>query len=208
MPKGISHSDLLVLLRQRYEEPRYAFFTEVGNVVGFPSRRGDAIAMAMWRSLGLEVHGFEIKMSRTDWMHERLRPDKAEHGLFPYCDRWWLVLSEPEIIKEEEVPASWGVLVPKGKCLATVQKATKLTPVRLTREFVASVLRKALGATTEDLKRKERLRKRPGNTVEEIEQAGRSLAAILSHAQRRLDTLRYTVQELQKLQDENKEQEV
>lgn len=76
----MTHAEVVAALRERYPAPEYAFFTEVPDEVGFGNRM-DALAMAMWRSRGLEIHGFEIKCSRSDWLREKKRPHKAD-GFF------------------------------------------------------------------------------------------------------------------------------
>ncbi len=195
------YEDLIAALAARYEHPRYAFFTEVGNAVGFPSSRIDALAMAMWRSLGLEVHGFEIKASRSDWLREKRQPFKNE-DLYFYCDRWWLVVGNTDIIKDDELPPTWGLLVPRGKSLVVAVKAPQLSPQPLDRAFVASILRKAFHAEKHEV----RWQRRPQNTVEELEQAKRSIRAFLDNVERRLDRLRYQCRGLQREIDDKAQQ--
>ena len=161
--------------------------------VGFPSSRIDALAMAMWRSLGLEVHGFEIKLSRSDWLREKRQPFKAEE-LCLYCDRWWLVLGDKDIVKDGELPPTWGLLIPRGKSLVVSVNALKLTPISLDRVFIASILRKAFHAEKHEV----RWQRRPQNTVEELEQAKRSIRGSLGNLDRRLYLLQLQCLQLQK----------
>lgn len=101
--------------------------------------------MGLWQSKGIEIEGFELKVSRADWNRERKRPAKAE-SILSYCDRWWLVVADQAIVKlgsENELPAPWGLLVPRGDHLVAVKQAPKLDPRPLDRWFVASVLRHA-----------------------------------------------------------------
>ncbi len=189
----MDYKDLIAALAARYEHPRYAFFSEVGNAVGFPSSRLDALAMAMWRSLGLEVHGFEIKLTRSDWLREKRQPFKNE-DLYSYCDRWWLVLGDKDIVKDGELPPTWGLLLPRGKSLVLAVKAPQLTPTPLDRVFVASILRKAFHAEKHEV----RWQRRPQNTAEELEQAKRSIRTSLDNVERRLDRLRYQCRGLQR----------
>lgn len=191
----LTHEEIIQALAARYEHPRYAFFSEVGNAVGFPSNRLDALAMAMWRSLGLEIHGFEIKMHRSDWLRECKQPFKAEE-LYSYCDRWRLVLGDKSIVQVDqgELPITWGLLVPRGKSLRVEVQAKELKPVALDRKFLASILRKALHAT----KLETRWQKRPQNTVEELEQLLRGLRASLNHVSLKLDRIKYAIQAAQK----------
>lgn len=52
-------------LRQKFPAQEYALFFEVRSATGFPGRlrSADALAMSLWPSRGLELHGFEIKVS-------------------------------------------------------------------------------------------------------------------------------------------------
>lgn len=142
---------LIEAIRSRFPPPTYACFSEVGNAVGFSTRRVDVIAMAMWRSRGLEVHGLEIKMSRSDWLRELRDPAKSEE-LFVYCDRWWIVVPSKGIVKEE-LPQGWGLLRWNGVGLreeVTAARQKKTKP--LTREFVAAVLRHAHKTSFTDIR--------------------------------------------------------
>jgi hypothetical protein len=138
-PRYWRSQDLLAALRVRYAAPQYAMFEEVFSSVG-GGQRADAVAVAMWRSRGLAIHGCEIKTYRSDWLRELKNPKKAEH-IFRYCDFWWLVLSDNTIAKVEEVPTSWGILMPQGDILKQVRAASKLDPDPLDRPFLCSLLR-------------------------------------------------------------------
>lgn len=145
----VLHTHQLVhALARLYKAPEYAFFTEVTDATGArQSQYCDGLAMALWPSRGLEVIGFEIKASRSDWLRERKNPAKAE-SIYQFCDRWFLVVGDPNIVADGELPATWGLMAPstradrKGK-LTIVTPAPKLTPKPMSTEFVASILRRA-----------------------------------------------------------------
>ena len=62
-------AELMKLLRGRHPAHCWAFFENVPNATGYAQRRtADAVAMALWPSLGLELHGFELKISRGDFL--------------------------------------------------------------------------------------------------------------------------------------------
>lgn len=69
-----------------------------------------------------EILGFEVKVSRSDWLSELKKPEKAD-SLARYCDRWYLVISDPKIVKDGELPPTWGLLCRKGDRLVEVVKA-------------------------------------------------------------------------------------
>lgn len=121
----------------------WAHFTEVRNGTGFARsvRSADAIAMSLWPSRGLEVHGFEIKASRSDWLRELKKPEKADEFI-RYCDRWFVV-TEPNVVEKGELPPTWGHLERRGSKLVAVTDAPKLDAEPITRAFLAAILRAA-----------------------------------------------------------------
>lgn len=130
-------------IRKRYGAPAFAVFFEVGNATGFRcSRHADAVAMSIWPSRGLEVIGIECKASRSDWTRERDNPAKAE-SIQKYCDRWFLLTENAAILRDGELPTTWGHLTMRGKVIHQLVDAPKLTPEPLTRSFVAAMLRRA-----------------------------------------------------------------
>lgn len=157
----LTESDLLALLRARYTEKAgngngdaWAFVTHVRNAAGFDANRTvDAIAMSLWPSRGLTLHGFEVKCSRTDWQRELANPAKAE-AFAQLVDRWWLVVADEAIVQPGELPEGWGLLVVRrgklvcaseAKPLRATSAVAKLAPLpeAFTRSFLASLLRAA-----------------------------------------------------------------
>ena len=143
----MTEAELKVRLRQRYTRNfEWVFMTNVRDVTGYPKgkrRYADAMAMNMYPSRGLGLHGFEIKLNREDLMSEIRDPSKS--GAFKqFCDHWWLVISDKGIIKLGGVPDDWGVMwaPPKGG-LRVIKKAPQLEPEPITRGFLASLLRNA-----------------------------------------------------------------
>lgn len=142
---------LELALRERFAAPEWALFFEVRNGTGFDraARSADAIAMSLWPSRGLEFYGFEVKRSRADWLRELKDPAKAE-AIAAYCDRWWIVVDDRAIVKDGELPATWGLLALHGKALRCEREATLLTPKPFDRLFVAALLRSAQKASPGD----------------------------------------------------------
>lgn len=147
----MTEAEILDVLVKRYPEPAWAFIPHVPNATGaVATRTADAMAMSLWPSRGLELHGFEIKCSRSDWLRELKTPHKAD-PLFAYCDRWWVVTPKvrkgfnagPDIVEDGELPPTWGLLrIDGGKCAVHVE-APKLAPKPLDRKFLAAILRRA-----------------------------------------------------------------
>lgn len=137
-----SEAEVFAALRERYQAPEWAILRGVRNGTGYQreTRTADAIAMSVWPSRGLEVHGFEIKVSRADWVKEKRDPAKAEE-IARFCDRWWIVAGEPGLVLAGELPAGWGLLVPKGDKLIVKVEAPKLEAQPISRLFLASIFR-------------------------------------------------------------------
>lgn len=137
-------ADIAVAMRKRYPANAYALLFEVGNETGFGcSRHADALCMSLWPSRGLDVMGFEFKASRSDWLKELGDPAKAE-AILQYCDSWWLVVADKEIVKPGELPKGWGLLALNGRgTLDVVATAETIIPKLWPKTFIASVLRSA-----------------------------------------------------------------
>lgn len=89
---------------------RWVFATHVRDAAGFDaSRTADAVALDLWPSKGLELHGFEVKVSRSDWLRELAKPDKHV-PVARFCDRWWLVVPDRTIVHSGELPKTWGLI--------------------------------------------------------------------------------------------------
>lgn len=137
-------------LAAKYKEPAYAFLQEVRNSTGFVGnvRSADAIAMSLWPSRGLDLIGFELKISRSDWLHELNKPQKADE-IAPYCDYWWVVVADESIVLEGELPPTWGLMAAsgRGRSLRIIKDAPKLEAKELSRGLLASLLRNATSGT-------------------------------------------------------------
>jgi len=139
----MSTPQLREALRKRYAMPEWVLMEEVRDAAGFESNRSaDGIAMSMWPSRGLEINGFEIKASRSDWLRELKDPAKAE-SIAAYCDRWWIV-AVPNIVKLEELPVGWGLLElkPNGSLTETKKAPSRDNVKPLNRTFVAAMMRR------------------------------------------------------------------
>lgn len=135
--------EIMAALANRHAGGEWAYVEEVANSTGGPaSRAADAMALNLWPSRGLELHGFEVKASRSDWLRELKAPEKAD-VLFGYCNRWWVVVGEKGIVQDGELPPTWGLLVPRGNDLVVKVQAPALDPKPLSRHFIAAFVRRA-----------------------------------------------------------------
>jgi hypothetical protein len=123
----VNASDVVDLLQARYSfENGWGSLREVSPPGS--NRRFDAVAFTLWKSAGVVVHGFEVKVSRSDWLSELRNPAKSE-TLASFCDHWWIV-APPEVAVKTEVPEPWGLLTVVNGGLRQVRTAPKRKPLR------------------------------------------------------------------------------
>lgn len=135
-------------MSKRWAAPEYAVMWEVGRATGAVShqRYADAVIMSLWPSRGLELHGVEIKVTRADWRREAADPAKAE-TIAAYCDRWWIHTGPGVIQDTSELPPMWGAREFDGRVWRTIKEAEKTEAKACDRTFLASLLRRADGAS-------------------------------------------------------------
>lgn len=136
-------ADVRTALARKFCAPEYALFYEVANATGSAATRSaDAIAMGLWPSRGLYLQGFEIKVSRSDWLSELKNPAKAEE-IAQFCHHWWIV-TPPGIVKPGELPEGWGLYEVHGNGLR-VSTPAPVNPgeVAISKRFLAALLRRA-----------------------------------------------------------------
>ena len=142
MTTTYSEGGITQLMRARYAAPEWAFLSQVRNKTGLSGMRErylDGLAIGLYPSRGMEMHGFEIKVSRSDWKHELGNPAKAE-GTAQYLDRFWVVTPK-DLVRPGELPVTWGWLSVDGDKVKIEVQAPTLTPIPLNRTFVASIMR-------------------------------------------------------------------
>lgn len=143
-PPKVTERDVLAALRNRYAvlsqdvSVRYAIAEHVQSSAGFDARRVcDFMALDLWPSKGLDLHGHEVKVSRSDWLRELREPAKSE-AFRRWCDRWWLVVPDLAIVKREELPPGWGLMVVRDGSPRVTVPAPRLTPEPWSRTFTAA----------------------------------------------------------------------
>lgn len=141
-PKIYSADDLLAKLAIKYAAPEWALLPQVREATGLSAcRTADAIAMSLWPSRGLYLHGFEIKVNRGDWLNELKNPEKAD-VIASFCEFWWIVAVEG-VVAKGELPIDWGLLTPRGSGLHIEKQATLKTAKNPDKLFLAAILRRA-----------------------------------------------------------------
>ena len=141
-PKKVTSSDIRVALEKRYCAPEWCLMHEVANGTGFTGKRyADCIAMDLFPSRGLAIHGLEIKVSRSDLSNELKNPDKADE-IAQYCDLWYIVTPKG-LTDGMELPLPWGVIeLHETGLLREKKRAKPLDAKPLTRSFIAALARR------------------------------------------------------------------
>lgn len=140
--RKLTASDIHRGMASKWMAPEWAILWEVGEGTGTNAGRyADAVMMSLWPSRGLELHGVEVKVSRSDWKREAADPRKAE-AIAKYCDRWW-IHTPPGIVADlSELPPAWGLREFDGKAWKTIREAEKTDAAQITRSFLAALLRR------------------------------------------------------------------
>lgn len=136
------------LVQDYFSGQEWSLTFEVGNGTGHTvNRHADAVAMNLWPSRGLAIHGIEIKASRGDWQKELANPAKAEE-IHRHCDFWWLVTANGVVKDIGEIPPGWGFMEmmkrddDKPPRLKLKRQAARMDrDARVDRGFVAAILR-------------------------------------------------------------------
>jgi len=150
MAERVTASDVKALLRTRYAHPEWALCFEVANATGATQRRyADAVAMNLFPSRGLALHGFEIKVSKADFMSEIRKPEKSV-DVQQYCDHWWIV-APASAVDESLIPTTWGWLRVDGGRLVSAKNAPKLEAKEMERPFIAALVRRANAADADEV---------------------------------------------------------
>lgn len=139
--KKITSHDIKLGLRTSIGKGCQVFF-EVGNDTGTKvTRHADAVAIGIWPSTGHQIHGYEIKVSRGDFLNEMKQPEKS-WPVMRFCHRWTL-LTPPGLVRVDELPPNWGLQTFDGRVLRTVKQAPLMQPEPLSGGFVAALVRRA-----------------------------------------------------------------
>jgi hypothetical protein len=144
----VVHTAALIqtLQEQRYQPPKWLTATELQLSDGDGLRFLDFAAVDL-SGRHPELHGIEVKISRSDWRNELKKPHKslAATGI---VDRHYLLAGDIDVYKVGEVPAHWGILVLRHGKIHEIRPAPLLIPRSEAghwgRPVVAAFMRRAL----------------------------------------------------------------
>lgn len=184
-------------LAAMYKGSAWTFLPQVRSATGWHRQRtADAIAMSVWPSRGLHLYGFEVKVSRSDWLKELRTPEKADE-ICAFCDFWYVVVGDPWIVQQGELPPTWGLIVPASKDkLCIKREAPKLQPKPIDAYLLASILRNVAGShvhrseilTEINAARNEGEERARGEVRYELERAQKSIAQFETASGVKLET--------------------
>jgi len=166
---------VMAALAKRYAPPSWALLSQLGSGTGWArGRYADAVALGLWPSRGIDLHGFEVKVHRGDWLRELKKPEKADE-IAVYCDFWWLVVGAPDVVDlaRDPIPTTWGVLELDGRGLVQRRKAERNAGVvAIDKPLVAAIFRRA----SEDMMPRSSIHAALDEKWDEGRKAGRSEA--------------------------------
>lgn len=91
----------------------------------------DALSVDTWRDSGRGqcLHGYEVKVSRGDYLREVREPGKHQTWA-RHCRYWWIVVPDVKVIEDPATrlavaPYGWGVLALRGRWLQQVIPAQR-----------------------------------------------------------------------------------
>lgn len=90
--------------------------------------RCDALYVGFTTSRGRYLIGHEVKVARSDWLHELDQPEKADVWA-SQCHSWYVVAPSADIVRPDELPPGWGLLTCDGNT------KTRLKIVRAARDY-------------------------------------------------------------------------
>jgi hypothetical protein len=138
-------ADLEKLALARHPLPEWVALTEWRPSTGYTGldRRLDVAAFATWPSRKYYRIAYEMKRSRGDFLRELDHPDKRAWTEEHFHETWFVV-SDPKIAPLEELPVSWGLLVPtkKGDGLRQLRRAAPREPKDLSTAAWTSAIRR------------------------------------------------------------------
>jgi len=113
----VKESDIFAALASRHPAPEWAYLPQVRTRTGYSRTFGsdldserylDAFAMNCYRGKGYRRVGYEIKVSRSDWLRELEDPRKRAQGYF-LCHEFWFALA-PGVYKPDD---EWSLQTPR-----------------------------------------------------------------------------------------------
>jgi len=139
--------ELVQLIRDRFEAKNGVYnqcvvLEQVPDGTGMKQSRWiDAVVFQMWESKGLTRAAFEVKVSRSDFLHELQHPGKHQWCYESFHEFWFV--APKDVIQLEELPVGTGWMYPRGKGLAIARNAVRNRSPKLDDYLLAAFMRAA-----------------------------------------------------------------
>lgn len=148
-----TEAEVIAAVRARYANPtvgaaRYTHITQArtGSLNdGHNLRALDLLILDRWLTRGhREIHGIEVKTSRSDWLREKRNPTKAA-AWSRHCHRFYIA-TPAGIINDGELPPGWGhyTLTPEGTIETSVRPKLTARPTPLPGGALADLMYQAI----------------------------------------------------------------
>jgi len=153
-----TEAELLEALRDRYTVPgnggagRYAFLTHVRTGAAFDQQEIDAVVFCLWPSDGHDLHAFEVKCSRSDWLREiqyrgalgEVRPSTSKSRRTREIADTFTVVAPAGVVRAwehtaegrtgkppTELPEGWGLIEARRSDAGVARLRQVVKPARL-----------------------------------------------------------------------------
>jgi hypothetical protein len=140
--------DLIKLIRQRYPLDRpngfqaHVVLEQVPDGTGmYAGHHIDVAVFDLWPSKGLLREAFEIKVSRSDFIHELQHPNKYKWVLECFHEFWFV--APKDVIQLDELPVNVGWMCPRGNKLVIKRHAVQNPNPKLDDVLLAAFMRAA-----------------------------------------------------------------
>ncbi len=143
-PRSAAHYGVTRIADFVAQDTYRTFIDASGEPVGYPRvpERGD---------IRYQMHGHEVKVTRTDWLKELADLSKSEEWK-QYCDRWWLV-APAGVLRDGELPEGWGYMQVVKNGVRVKVNAPRLDPKPMEAETRSLLMRAVQGTAIKQARR-------------------------------------------------------
>lgn len=140
--------DLVKLIRRKYPLDRpdgrqsHVVLEQVPDGTGmYLGHWIDAVVFSLWASKGLTRSAFEVKITRSDFIHELQNPLKHKWALECFHEFWFV--APEDVIQIDELSPNIGWLCPRGSKLVIKRHAVQNPNPKLDDVLLAAFMRAA-----------------------------------------------------------------
>jgi len=146
--EALTANDLVEMIRKRYVANRnglyqpYVVLEQVPDGIGMHQGHWiDVAVFGLWASKGLTRSAFEIKVSRSDFIHELQTPMKHQWVKESFHEFWFV--APQDVIQIDELPNGSGWMCPRGNKLVIKKHCVRNDNPKLDDVLLAAFMRAA-----------------------------------------------------------------